>query len=213
MDKRVKFASAASLLSVLVMVCGLLMNAGCGRAGSAASPAKIEFHATDITGADWGQDFRLLDPAGNLRTLADFRGKVVALFFGYTHCPDVCPTTLSDFAAALRQLGPEASKIQVLFVTVDPERDTAEILSRYVPYFNPTFLGMRPPPGELPQLAKTFKVVYQKNTIRSATDYLVDHSAGTYVFDAKGKLRLFVAYGSSAKLIAEDLHTLIQSTE
>jgi len=123
------------------------------------------FLATDITGAAFAGDFRLTDHNGQVRTLADFKGKVVALFFGYTHCPDVCPTTLSDFAAALKQLGPEAERVQVIFVTVDPQRDTPELLKQFVPAFNPSFLGMFADEETLKKLAKEFKVFYQKTRI------------------------------------------------
>ncbi len=181
--------------------------AACGPAE--APPPEARFLATDITGAPWGRDFRLTDHAGKERTLADFRGKVVAIFFGYTHCPDVCPTTLSDFAMAIRQLGPEGERVQVLFVTVDPERDTAELLSRYVPSFNPAFLGMRTDPDSLAALAKEFRVVYQKNEVKGPSGYLMDHSAGTYVYDAQGRLRLHMAYGTPPNAITQDLRALL----
>lgn len=171
-----------------------------------------EFLATDITGAEFARDFRLVDHNGQTRALADFHGKAVAIFFGYTHCPDVCPTTLSDFAAALRQLGPDAERVQVIFVTVDPERDTPELLRQYVPAFNPGFLGMSSDPETLRQLAKEFKVVYQKTAVKAPDDYLIDHSAGTYVYDPQGKLRLLVPYGSSPDVIARDLQTLLATS-
>lgn len=173
------------------------------------SPPPVQFQATDITGAPWGRDFRLIDHTGKTRTLADFRGKLVALFFGYTHCPDVCPTTLSDFAAAIRELGAEGEKVQVVFVTVDPERDTQELLAKYVPSFNPGFIGAMAASGELPALAKDFKVVYQKSSVKSANRYLIDHSAGTYVFDTQGQLRLHIAYGTGPAAIAQDLRALL----
>ena len=168
-----------------------------------------KFQATDITGAPWGRDFKLTDHTGKVRTLADFHGKVVAIFLGYTHCPDVCPTTLSDFAMAIRELGTDGQNVQVLFVTVDPERDTAELLAKYVPSFNPTFLGMYTDPVSLAELAREFKVVYQKNSVKGPTEYLIDHSAGTYVFDPKGNLRLHIAYGTGPAAIAQDLRVLL----
>ncbi len=191
-----------------LLACLLAVSAGCDQA-EAPVPPQPQFQATDITGAPWGQDFRLIDHTGKTRTLADFRGKLVAMFFGYTHCPDVCPTTLSDFATAIRTLGADGEKVQVLFVTVDPERDTPELLGKYVPSFNPGFLGMTAAPGELPALAKEFKLVYQKSSIKSASSYLIDHSAGTYVFDARGQLRLHVAYGTGPAAIARDLRALL----
>ena len=187
-----------------VLALTLLGLAGCGPA-----PQPHTFQATDITGAPFARDFRLTDHNGKTRTLADFRGKVVAIFFGYTHCPDVCPTTLSAFAAALQQLGPQADRVQVLFVTVDPQRDTPELLREYVPAFNPRFLGMYADEDTLRALAKEYKVVYQKTSVKAADDYLIDHSAGTYVYDPQGHLRLLMPYGSSPDAIAQDLKTLL----
>ena len=175
------------------------------------SPPPPAFEATDITGAAFARDFRLTDHNGQTRTLADFRGKVVAVFFGYTHCPDVCPTTLSDFAAALQQLGPQAERVQVVFVTVDPERDTPELLRSFVPAFDPTFLGMYGDAETLRLLANEYKVVYQKTSVKAADDYLIDHSAGTYVYDQKGNIRLLMPYGSSPEAIARDLRTLLSA--
>jgi protein SCO1/2 len=186
-----------------------VLLAALGACGKTEPPPQPKFLATDITGVTWGRDFRLTDHTGKVRTLADFRGKIVALFFGYTHCPDVCPTTLSDFAMAIRDLGAEGEKVQVLFVTVDPERDTPELLAQYVPSFNPTFLGTYTDPATLAGLAKEFKVVYQKNSVKGPVDYLIDHSAGTYVFDSEGRLRLHIAYGTGPRAIAQDLRTLL----
>lgn len=196
-----------------LLACLLLATAACNQSEppvQAQIQPQTQFHATDITGAPWGRDFRLIDHAGKVRTLADFRGKLVAMFFGYTHCPDVCPTTLSDFAAAIRELGAEGEKVQVIFVTVDPQRDTPELLAKYVPSFNSGFLGMMAAPGELPALAKEFKVVYQKSSVKSASSYLIDHSAGTYIFDTHGQLRLHIAYGTGPAAIAQDLRALLE---
>ena len=173
------------------------------------APPPPTFQATDITGAAFARDFRLTDHNGQVRTLADFRGKVVAVFFGYTHCPDVCPTTLSDFARALESLGPQDERVQVIFVTVDPQRDTAELLKAFVPAFNPGFLGMVGDESTLRQMAKEYKVVYQKTSVKGVDDYLIDHSAGTYVYDPQGRLRLLMPYGSSPEAIAQDLKTLL----
>lgn len=191
---------AAALLAAFAL-------AGCQPAAEA--PA---FQATDITGAPFGRDFELTDHNGATRTLADFRGKAVAVFFGYTHCPDVCPTTLSDFAAALKLLGGQAERVQVIFVTVDPQRDTPDLLKQYVPAFNPGFLGMHTDAESLKRLANEFKVVYQKSAVKAADDYLIDHSAGTYVYDAKGNLRLLMPYGSKPEAIANDLRTLLAAS-
>jgi protein SCO1 len=178
-------------------------------AGCHPAPQPPVFQATDITGAAFARDFRLTDHNGRVRTLADFKGKVVAIFFGYTHCPDVCPTTLSDFAAALQQLGPQAERVQLIFVTLDPQRDTPDLLKQFVPAFNPHFLGMYTDAETLRQLAKEYKVVYQKTSVKAADDYLIDHSAGTYVYDPQGRLRLLMPYGSSPDAIARDLKTLL----
>ena len=176
------------------------------------APQSPVFQATDITGAAFARDFRLTDHNGRVRTLADFRGKVVAIFFGYTHCPDVCPTTLSDFAAALKLLGEQAGRVQVIFVTLDPQRDTPEILKQFVPAFNPSFLGMYTDAATLKGLAKEYKVVYQKTSVKAPDDYLIDHSAGTYVYDPKGHLRLLMPYGSSPEAIAHDLKALLETS-
>lgn len=183
-----------------------------GLTGCKPAPQAPVFQSTDITGATFARDFKLTDHNGQTRTLASFRGKVVAIFFGYTHCPDVCPTTLSDFAAALKQLGPLADQVQVLFVTVDPQRDTPALLKLFVPAFDPRFLGMFTDTDSLKALAKEYKVVYQKTAVKDADNYLIDHSAGTYVYDAKGRLRLLVPYGSSPDLIAHDLQVLLESS-
>ncbi|MBU1395544.1 MAG: SCO family protein [Gammaproteobacteria bacterium] len=183
--------------------------AALGLAGCQPAPPPPSFQATDITGAAFARDFKLTDHNGRVRVLADFKGKVVAVFFGYIHCPDVCPTTLSDFALALQQLGPQADRVQVVFVTVDPQRDTPELLKQFVPAFNPDFLGMVADEATLRQLAKEYKVVYQKTSVKGADDYLIDHSAGTYVYDPQGNLRLLMPYGSSPDAIAQDLKTLL----
>ena len=173
--------------------------------------APPEFKSTDITGASFARDFRLTDHNGKARTLADFKGRVVAVFFGYIHCPDVCPTTLSDFSAALKQLGPQADRVQVIFVTLDPKRDTPDLLKQFVPAFNPGFLGMYTDETSLKQLAKEYKVVYQKTSEKGDNDYLIDHSAGTYIYDSQGRLRLLMPYGSSPETIAHDLKTLLEA--
>ncbi|NMG44922.1 redoxin domain-containing protein [Aromatoleum toluvorans] len=167
------------------------------------------FRATDITGADYGKGLALSDHNGTPRTLADFRGKVVTLFFGYTQCPDVCPTNLGTMAEAMRQLGPDAARVQVLFVTVDPERDTQQLLAQYVPVFDPHFLGLRGDAAQTAAVAKEFRVFYQKSGDTSGPNYTVDHSTGTYVFDPTGRARLYVKHGETAENIVADLRTLL----
>jgi protein SCO1/2 len=143
-----------------------------------------------------------------MRSLADFRGKVVAVFFGFTHCPDACPTTLAEMAQVMRELGPEADKLQVLFVTVDPERDTPAVLKQYVPSFHPAFLGLAGDAQATSRVAKEFKVYYQKQPLKDG-GYSVDHSAGTYFFDREGRLRLFAQYGKGAEAMLHDVRLLL----
>jgi len=168
------------------------------------------FKNTDITGADYGRDFTLTDHNGKTRTLADFRGKVVVVFFGYTRCPDVCPTTLADLKVAREQLGEDGKRVQVLFVTVDPERDTPQLLAKYVPAFDPSFLGLYGDASATARVAKEFKVFYQKSPGKTPDSYTVDHTAGSYVFDPQGRLRLLVRQGNVPNLVA-DLKTLLSA--
>jgi protein SCO1/2 len=177
----------------------------CG--SSQQEPQKL--YGTDITGADFAQKLQLTDHNGKPRTLADFKGKVVALFFGYTHCPDVCPTTMADLAAAMRLLGDRASEVQVLFVTLDPARDTQEILSQFVPSFNPTFLGLYGTEQETAETAKNFKIFYEKQVDSGKSGYTIDHSAGVYAFDKKGKIRIYLKFGQKPEQIASDLGQLL----
>jgi len=188
---------AAALLALFVAACG---------------PGSPRFQASDVTGVTFGRDFKLTDHNGKPRTLADFRGKVVVMFFGYTQCPDVCPTTLSDLAAALQKLGADAERVQVLFVTIDPERDTPELLSHYVPAFNPTFLGLSGDAAATAATAREFKVLYQKQPGSTPASYSKDHSAGTFIFDAQGRLRLFVSHAQGPEIFAHDIRELLRTT-
>jgi protein SCO1 len=188
---------AAALLALLVAACG---------------PGNPRFQASDVTGVAFGRDFKLTDHNGKPRTLADFRGKVVVMFFGYTQCPDVCPTTLSDLTAALQKLGADAERVQVLFVTIDPERDTPELLSHYVPAFNPTFLGLSGDAAATAATAREFKVLYQKQPGSTPDSYSMDHSAGTFIFDSQGRLRLFVSQGQGPEVFAHDIRELLRTT-
>jgi protein SCO1 len=171
-------------------------------------PEVSEFIGTDVSGAAFGGALDLTDHHGQARTLKDFRGKLVALFFGYTHCPDVCPTTMDDLAKALKLLGDKRDEVQVLFVTVDPERDTQQVLAQYVPAFDSSFLGLYGNPEAVAAVARDFKVFYQKQSSGSKAGYSVDHSAGVYVFDKKGQLRLYLNYGQKPQDIAHDLRLL-----
>ncbi|TAK92529.1 MAG: SCO family protein [Burkholderiaceae bacterium] len=175
----------------------------------AACDSKPTFNNVDITGAPYGKDFALTDHTGTPRTLADFKGKVVVLFFGYTHCPDVCPTDMAEWAAALQKLGADAARVQVLFVTFDPERDTPALLARYVPSFNPTFLGLYGDLATTQKTAKDFNVYYEKVPGKTPQDYTMNHSAGSYVFDPTGQLRLFVRHGQGIDALAHDLRELL----
>lgn len=175
----------------------------------ACGPSGPSFRNTDITGVDYGRTLALTDHNGRARTLADFRGKAVVLFFGYVRCPDVCPTTLSELKLVLERLGPDAARVQVLFVTVDPERDTQDLLAKYVPSFHPGFLGLRGDSEQTARTAKEFKVFYQKVPGSTPENYSVDHTAGSYVIDTQGRLRLYVRHGQAAEL-TEDLRTLLK---
>ena len=168
------------------------------------------FRNTDVTGADYGRDFTLTDHHGKVRTLADFRGKVVVVFFGYTRCPDVCPTTLAELKVVKEQLGEDSGRLQVLFITVDPERDTREVLANYVPAFDPSFLGLYGDAAATARVAKEFKVFYRKAPGKTPDSYTMDHTAGSYVFDSRGRLRLFVRHGNVPNLVA-DLKTLLNA--
>jgi protein SCO1/2 len=182
-------------------------------AGVGCTPAGPTFQNVDITGADYGKDFALTDHTGKPRTLADFKGKVVVMFFGYTHCPDVCPTTMGELNLVLKNLGPDAARVQVLFVTLDPERDTQALLAQYVPAFNPTFLGLYSDLATTTKVAKDFKVFFQKVAGSSPDNYTLDHTAGSYVFDEQGRLRLFVRHGGNPEPLMADLKTLLAASK
>lgn len=186
-------------LIALLVTLGL---AGCGK-------SKPVFQGTDVTGVDWGRDFRLTDHTGRPRSLADFRGKVVVMFFGYTHCPDVCPTTLGDMAQVMKVLGPDAERVQVLFVTLDPARDTPQLLAQYVPAFHPRFLGLYGDEATTRKVAADFKVFYQKQAGAGPDSYTLDHGANTFVFDPQGRLRLLFGYGSGVDPMVHDIKQLL----
>lgn len=167
------------------------------------------FQNSDVSGLQYAQDFALTDHHGKPRTLADFRGKVVVMFFGYTQCPDVCPTTMAEMATVMRELGPQADQVQVLFVTVDPERDTQALLAQYVPAFDQRFLGLYGDAAATAKVAKEFKVFYAKVSGKEPGSYSMDHTAGSYVFDKNGKVRLFLRHGQGAAPIVHDLKLLL----
>jgi protein SCO1 len=167
------------------------------------------FAGIDITGADYATGFSLTDHNGQPRTLADFKGKVVVVFFGYTQCPDVCPTSMSEMAQAKQLLGTDGDRLQGLFVSVDPERDTPAVMKEYMASFDPTFLALYAAPGQLPEVAKSFRIYYKKVDGKTPTSYTMDHSAGSYVYDPQGRLRLYHRYGSGAQALADDLKKLL----
>ena len=176
----------------------------------ACNEQKMSFHGVDITGADYAKNLNLTDQNGQARTLKDFAGKVVVVFFGYTQCPDVCPTTMQELTEVKRLLGPDGDKLQAVFVTVDPERDTTELLKAYVENFDPSFVALRPTAEQLPAVAKEFKIYYKRVEGKTPTSYTMDHSAGSYTFDPQGRIRLFNRYGSGAKVLAEDFKWLLK---
>jgi len=180
-------------------------------AAVACGPEAPKFMASDVTGTSFGRDFSLVDHNGTPRTLADYRGKAVVMFFGYTQCPDFCPTTLAELAEAMKRLGPDAERVQVLFVTVDPERDTPALLKNYVPAFDPRFMGLYGDADATARTAKEFKVIYQKRPGQTPGTYTMDHSAGTFIFDPNGKLRVYVGYGQGADVFAHDIKALLKS--
>jgi protein SCO1/2 len=185
-----------------IIICSLALLAAC-------DGGKPQFKSTDITGAPYGHTLELTDHTGKPRRLEDFRGKAVVLFFGFTHCPDICPTTLADISQAIKALGPDAERVQVLMVSVDPERDTPEALAKYVTAFDPRFLGLR---GDLPatqKVAKEFKIYFEKR--KQGASYTVDHSAQSYVIDPQGRLRLLVRHERIAQDLGDDLKTLLRA--
>lgn len=205
---------SAKVLAALVLALSVLSLGACSRQGDGAqqmssSSAKASFKNTDVTGLDYAKDFALPDFNGKMRSLSDFKGKAVVVFFGYTQCPDVCPTTMAEMATVMQQLGPLADKVQVLFITLDPERDTPELLAKYVPAFDPRFLGLVGDKAATDKVAKEFKVFYQKVPGKEPGSYTMDHTAGSYVFDPQGRIRLFVRHGQGAEAIVHDLKLLL----
>lgn len=168
-----------------------------------------KFNSVDITGANYAQGFALTDAQGQRRTLAEFRGKVVVVFFGFAQCPDICPSTLSQMAEIKRRLGSDGDKLQAIFITVDPERDTPAVLAQYVPAFDPSFIGLYGSREETAKVAKDFKVFYQKVPGKTPTSYTIDHTAGSYVFDTEGRVRLYVKHGQPLEATLADIKQLL----
>ena len=178
---------------------------------AACSPEKPKFNSIDVTGADYAKGFTLTDHNGQSRSLSDFKGKAVVLFFGYTQCPDVCPTSMAELAEIKRLLASDGDKLQGVFVTVDPARDTTELLKAYMTNFDPSFVAFTPTPEQLSVVAKDYKIYYKRVEGQTPTSYSMDHSAGSYVYDTQGRLRLYSRYGMGAKLLAQDIQTLLNT--
>jgi protein SCO1/2 len=190
-----------------LVACGDRQSAESGQ--MILSPANSSFKNTDVTGLGYAKDFTLIDHTGKQRTLGDFKGKAVVVFFGFMNCPDVCPTTMAEMAGVMKQLGPDADRVQVLFITVDPERDTPELLAKYVPAFDSRFLGLTGDKAAIEKVAKEFRVFYQKSPGKEPGSYTMDHTSGSYVFDPQGRVRLFVRHGQGGEPIAHDLKILL----
>jgi protein SCO1/2 len=199
MKKLLLFLTAACALTVSIAACDKLPG----------KQQQVAFQNTDVTGADYAKGFALTDHTGKPRTLADFKGKVVVVFFGYTQCPDVCPTTMAEMATVMQKLGPLADQVQVLFITLDPERDTQQLLASYVPAFDKRFIGLRGTPEQTAKTAKDFKVFYAKVPGSDPNSYTIDHTAGSYVFDRDGRLRLFIRHDQGPDPIVHDLRQLL----
>ena len=189
------------LRQALAIALGALLLGACSQ--------QNPFLGSDVTDAPIGGDFHLTDHTGEARTLSDFRGKVVVIFFGYTQCPEECPTTLSRLASAMQKLGPDASRVQVLLITVDPERDTREVLAQYVPAFDPTFLGLYGDAAATAEVAKEFKIIYEKQPGPTPGTYSMDHSTGTFIFDREGRLRVYESYAQGPDTLAHDIRALL----
>ena len=199
MKKLLLLLSAACALTVSIAACDKLPG----------KQQQVAFQNTDVTGLDYAKGFALTDHTGKPRTLADFKGKVVVVFFGYTQCPDVCPTTMAEMASVMQKLGPLADQVQVLFITLDPERDTQQLLASYVPAFDKRFIGLRGTPEQTAKTAREFKVFYAKVPGSDPNSYTIDHTAGSYVFDRDGRLRLFIRHDQGPDPIVHDLRQLL----
>ena len=191
-----------------IATCAIL--AGAGVFLTACSKGKPEFRGVDISEVEYARDIPLPDHNGQQRSLKDFRGKVVVVFFGYTQCPDVCPTTMQEMAEVKKMLGPDGDRLQSIFVTVDPERDIPDMLKAYMGNFDPSFLALRGTPEQTAAVAKDFKIYFKKVDGKTPTSYTMDHSAGSYIYDTQGRLRVYYRYGSGAEALAADVRTLLK---
>jgi protein SCO1 len=204
MNTMKSIALRAVYMPAIIAFCAFsMLLAGCGE-------KKPEFRSVDITGADYAKDFALPDVNGQTKTIADFKGKAVVLFFGFAQCPDVCPTTMAEIAAVKKSLGKEGEKVTAVFVTVDPERDTPQVLKAYMESFDPSFTALRGTPEQTAALAKYYKIYYKKVEGKTATSYTIDHTAASFVYDPQGKLRLYTRYGMGAQALEQDLLQLLK---
>ena len=199
-----RFARLAALCAGIALVTGL---AACDE--HASRSASLQFRGIDITGAEYARSLAMPDQNGQPRTLADFKGKVVVVFFGYTQCPDVCPTTMVELAQVKKALGADGERVQGLFVSIDPERDTPEILKAYMASFDPSFVALRGTPEQTLAASKEFKVFYAKVPGKTEGSYTMDHTAGSYILDGNGKVRLFERYGGGVDALTADLKALL----
>lgn len=188
---------------------GLALTTGCERAAGPAADQRPAFKAVDITGAAYAGELTLPDIEGRARSLAEFKGQLVVVFFGFAQCPDVCPTTLQDLAMVREALAAEGARLQGIFVTVDPERDTSEVLKAYVQNYGADFIALRGTPEATRAMAKDFKVFYGKVPGKTEGSYTIDHTAGAYVYDTQGRIRLFTRYGSGTEALLHDLRLLL----
>jgi len=194
---KLQLKSFFAIVGLVLSVCACSQN------------AKLDFKNTDITGLQYATEFSLPDATGKVRHLSDFKGKVVVMFFGYTQCPDVCPTTMAELSTVMQQLGPQSDQVQVLFVSLDPERDTKQIMAQYPPAFDKRFLGLVGSVAETKKIASDFKIFYEKVAGKTPGSYSIDHSAGSYVFDKEGHVRLFVRFNQGPEPIVHDLKLLL----
>jgi protein SCO1/2 len=199
---------ALALTALLMTACGDKPQQAA--AGSSAPPPASSFRGIDITGASYASALSLPDADGKVRTLAEFKGKVLVVFFGFTQCPDVCPTTMAELAEVKKRLGPDGERIQGIFVTLDPDRDTPPLLKAYMQGFDPSFIALRGDAQQTAEAAKAFKVFYAKVPGKTENSYTIDHTAGAYLFDAQGRVRVFTRHGSGADMLQHDLQQLLQ---
>ncbi|MES2512187.1 MAG: SCO family protein [Pseudomonadota bacterium] len=194
-----------------LMAGGAFAATAAGLLAACSPEEKPQFKSIDLTGADYARDFSLPDQNGKLRTVKDFAGKVVVVFFGYTQCPDVCPTSMVELAQIKKSLGADGDKLQAVFISVDPERDTPEVLKGYMGNFDPSFLALRPTMEQLPQVTRDFKIYYKKVDGKTPGSYSMDHTAGSYVYDPKGNLRLYSRYGNDVAGFTNDIRLLLKT--